>query len=229
MSFFEAAIGILVPPQCVGCRVEGSSLCTACSELLVSFGERCWRCNAISPDCRTCPRCRVPGAPSYAWIHTNYEGIVRDLMRRYKFSHQRAAARPISKLMVSTFHKFGNEQTYGKDYLVVPVPTATSRMRQRGFGHSELLAKTIASQLSLRYYPALRRLGQSRQVGARRDERLKQLDDSFSVKSAHLVSGRNILLIDDVITTGGTIMAATKKLRAAGAKKVDALLLAKKL
>jgi ComF family protein len=115
------------------------------------------------------------------------------------------------------------------DYSIVPVPTATGRVRQRGFGHSELLAKQISYRLKLPYRPLLRRLGQSRQLGATREIRLKQLDGRFAVRSVDSVRNKNVLLVDDVLTTGGTLIAATKALRAAGAGRVDALLFAKRL
>jgi predicted amidophosphoribosyltransferase len=75
----------------------------------------------------------------------------------------------------------------------------------------------------------LRRLDQTRQLGAKREERLAQLTGSFAVKNHRRVSGRIILLVDDVLTTGGTLIAASKTLKAAGAKQVDALIFAKKL
>jgi ComF family protein len=115
------------------------------------------------------------------------------------------------------------------NYLVVPIPTATKRARERGFGHAELLAKRAAAKLKLEYRPVLRRLGQSRQLGASREARLKQLNSSFAAKNPRIVAGRKILLVDDVVTTGGTLIAATQALRAAGAAQVDALLFAKRL
>jgi len=115
------------------------------------------------------------------------------------------------------------------EYLIVPVPTATRRARERGFAHSELLAKTIAADLKIEYWPGLRRLGQTRQLGAKREDRLIQLSNSFAAKNSRRVAGRKILLIDDVLTTGGTLIAASKCLRAAGAKQVDALVFAKRL
>lgn len=115
------------------------------------------------------------------------------------------------------------------DYLIVPVPTATARVRERGFAHSELLAKIIAAELKTEYLQTLCRLDQTRQLGARREDRLIQLSNSFAVRHPRRVLNRKILLIDDVLTTGGTLIAASKTLKAAGAKQVDALIFAKRL
>ncbi len=224
MSVLEALVGVIAPPDCLSCGVEGSALCQNCStQFIKPFGERCWRCNRLSPRSRTCDSCRYAGGPGKVWISTIYEEIPQALIRKYKFGHMRAAAQPIAGLMTQSLR----ETMSG--YMVVPVPTATSRARQRGFGHSELLAKTIAHQLRLPYQPLLRRLGQSRQLGSARDERLRQLEGKFALKSTRTVAGQKILLIDDVLTTGGTLIAATKTLRAAGASRVDALLFAKRL
>ncbi|HET9721612.1 MAG TPA: ComF family protein [Candidatus Saccharimonadales bacterium] len=228
MSVLEAAIGWLAPPQCVGCGQEGHALCINCatSEFL-AFGERCWRCDKLSPLGKTCASCRRLGPPNFVWITTNYDGLVPRLIHQYKFAHQRAAARPIAKLMVETFKSFNS--TSPPQYIVVPVPTATNRMRERGFGHTELLAKTIARSLRFEFSSSLARLGQSRQLGSKRPQRLNQLKASFLVKNPEKVRGRHILLIDDVTTTGGTVLAAAEALRQAGAQRIDALLLAKKL
>ncbi len=115
------------------------------------------------------------------------------------------------------------------NYLVVPVPTATSRVRQRGFDHSILLAKHLARQLNLNYSQTLGRLGQASQVGTGRADRLKQPAGQYFVRTPWQVRGQSILLIDDVITTGGTLLSATQELRRAGAIHVDALIFAKRL
>lgn len=231
MSLLEVAVGWLAPPQCVGCGLEGSAICTVCAASRISpFGERCWRCNALSQACRTCPKCRLPGSPSFVWINTNYEALARELVSLYKFGHQRAAAEPIAQLMVDNFWFFNSPQEVSsKNYMVIPIPTATSRIRERGFGHSELLSRKIALKMRLEQANGLRRLGQTRQLGSKRGDRLVQLASSFAVKNPRQIKSRNILLVDDVLTTGGTLMAATKVLRAAGAAQVNALLFAKRL
>jgi ComF family protein len=227
MSILETSIGLLAPPQCINCGEEGCALCAQCAEQKVQpFGERCWRCNKLSPNSKTCASCTHTGAPAHVWIVSDHDGLTRDLLSLYKFGHQRAAAEPIAKLMADTFLR-SNDLT--ANYITVPIPTATSRIRERGFGHTELLAKKVSHQLKAEYANCLRRLDQTRQLGSVREVRLKQLSSSFAIKSPGRIRGQNILLIDDVVTTGGTICAATKTLRAAGATRIDALLFAKRL
>jgi len=227
MSLTEGLIGILAPPECLVCGQEGEVLCKDCAvSEIKSFGERCWRCDSLSPGSRTCIKCRAVGPLGSVWISTNYEAVAQQLVRKYKFGHFRAAVGPLSQLMLETL---AGPTTPMADFLIIPVPTATSRIRARGFGHSELLAKTIAQKMRMEYSNGLRRLGQSRQLGATRQDRLTQLVDSFAVKNPRQIAGRRILLIDDVLTTGGTLISAAKALKRVGAKQVDALVFAKRL
>lgn len=227
MSLLEAAIGLLSPPECVGCGLEGSALCDHCqSSNILPFGLRCWRCNSLSNQSRTCPSCRKVGSPSHVWITTTYEGLARDLVRKYKFGHLRAGALPLAEMMGQTC--LGANLNIN-NHLVVAVPTATSRVRTRGFDHSLLLAKQISRRLGLKSAAALGRLGQDSQIGTGRDQRLKQSAGQYFVRSPWQVRGQSILLIDDVITTGGTMLSAAYELRQAGAIRVDALIFAKRL
>ncbi|MBX4188666.1 hypothetical protein KW792_01045 [Candidatus Saccharibacteria bacterium] len=210
----------------MSCGAEGTALCDNCYKQLDDFGQRCWRCHHLIPGSRTCGACRHTGSPAHVYIRTNHEGLARDLLSAYKFGQQRAASTSIAGLMLEALPALDVSRP---DYLIVPVPTATSRVRERGFDHTALLAKEIAYRLKMPYSSALRRTGHSRQLGARREERLTQLAGSISVKNYRLVNGCKILLIDDVVTTGGTIIAVTQALRRAGAASVDALLFAKRL
>ena len=164
------------------------------------------------------------------WINTDYEKIAKRLVSEYKFRHNRAAVQPIVELMTESFVSFNqDEQIAKKNYLIVPIPTASSRIRQRSFDHADLLAKNIAHKLKHEYRRALLRKGQLRQTGSKRAQRLEQISGSFYVKPYASIKSRNILLIDDVVTTGATISEAAKILRRAGARSVDALIFAKRL
>lgn len=231
MCILDSMIGWLAPPICICCGQEGQTLCGICKETeLLPFGAKCWHCGAASVDAAACERARRVGSPKFIWIATDYESTAKELVRTYKFGQQRSVCVPIADAMLQTLLDFNSDEDIAKkDWIIVPVPTATSRVRQRGFDHTSLLAREIAINLKAEVRKPLGRLGQSRQLGAKRNDRLTQLGDKFYVKNPAAVHGRNILLIDDVITTGATIIEAAKTIRLTGAKSVSALVFAKRL
>ena len=161
---------------------------------------------------------------------TDYEGLAAELVKAYKFGHTRSVGLELANLMLETLELFCTQEELARlNYLIVPVPTATSRVRERSFDHAALLAANLAKRLNLPSTSAVRRLDQHRQVGAKRAERLKQGADSYRIFRPERIKGRNILVIDDVITTGATLKTVTQVLRKAGAKRVDALVFAKSI
>lgn len=231
MSLAEALIGILAPPTCVGCGTEGRGLCLACRETdILPYGEKCFSCGQLSPRARTCDRCRRSGGPRHVWVSTDYNGLARELIAVYKFQHQRAIVSTLAEVMADNLLAFNSDdELAASNYVITFVPTATSRIRQRGFDHAKLLALELSRRLRLDRATALVRVGQQQQVGARRTVRQRQAEAAYEIGNATAIRGRNVLLIDDVVTTGATLAAAAKQLRRSGAKRVDALVFAKRL
>jgi ComF family protein len=149
--------------------------------------------------------------------------MAKALIQRFKFHYAQGAAQPIARLMADTLPFFT------RNTVIVHVPTATVRRRQRGFDHAELLAHQLARSLYLPRVTLLARLGQSRQVGAKRQQRQQQLSESFYPQKPYLIKGAHILLVDDITTTGATLEAAAKVLKQAGAKRIDAVVFAQKV
>jgi predicted amidophosphoribosyltransferase len=108
---------------------------------------------------------------------------------------------------------------------IVPVPPALPRLRHRGFDPAGELATALAARLEAPLALCLERRGRSRQVGRRRAERIGHPPRI----SACGVAPRSALLVDDVLTTGATLTACAKALRAAGSSRVVAVTFARRL
>ena len=216
---FDTIIGLLAPHMCLGCGVEGTVWCGSCQVLAPPVAERCYKCHAISSGGRTCATCRR-NSPLYAvQAATRYEGHLKQLVWKLKFERAYAAAPLLANVLAA-------RSALPAGSILAPVPTSTKRVRQRGYDQSVLLARAVARITKHRYSSVLIRLGQQQQHTASREQRLAQLHDAFTVTRPDVVNGSHIVLIDDVITTGATLESAARALKAAGAKRVSAVVFA---
>jgi len=178
----------------------------------------CFLCNSLSEDFKTCANCRPKTPLKRVWVASRYEAYIKQLIREFKFERKRVAHVPLGYII--------SQIITARDYdLVSSVPCASSRFRRRGYNQSQLLAKTVANNLQITYRDTLFRYGQAEQVGRTRSQRLLQPADIFRLASP--VDGKKILLIDDVTTTGATLNNCAKVLKQAGAKRIEAAVIAK--
>jgi predicted amidophosphoribosyltransferase len=219
-------IALVVPPRCAACLAPGRRaadvLCGACRRALAWLpARRCDRCALPLARCHS-GRCPARAAPfCAAWAAVAYEGVARDALHALKF----AAARPLANVMAA--HIAAGAPPALLTGSVVAVPPHPGRRRARGFDPAELLARALASRTGLPLEHALRRTGgAARQVGAPRHVR------RAPGRLAITASGRapaEVLLVDDVHTTGATLAASAGALLAAGAERVAAVTWARAL
>ena len=126
MSILEKIISVIAPPVCVGFEMEGSALCNSCQKQhQLPYIERCFWCSAVSGSCRTCLKCRAKSQVYAGYAAINYDSDIKELVKIYKFGHQRAAARPLAQLVGYNSRQFIASLPEG--VLVVPVPSGLRR------------------------------------------------------------------------------------------------------
>jgi ComF family protein len=217
MKLFDAMLARIAPYECLGCGGEGSLLCGDCFPKLGSpVPSRCFRCQRATEDFQVCPSCRPSAGLSRVRAGYVYRGYAKALVKEFKFGGKRGAAKEIAALMARLVPQ--------REAVLVPVPTATQRARSRGYDHAKLLASALADATTLPWAPLLARTSQHRQLGAGRNERLRSMAGAF--RAIRSLEGAHIVLVDDVVTTGATLAEAAKTLRAAGARRVDAVVFA---
>ena len=221
LRLWERALDLIFPPRCVGCGRFGAFLCDACLAVTpVAAPPRCDRCWVAMDAPGTCHRCRR-GHPALAGARAAfvYGGPAREAIHALKFNGVSAIAPLMAREMARVLAGWAPPVS-----VVVPVPLAGSRRRLRGYNQSELLAKEVARQagLPLRSQAVARRrstLPQAR-LG---DEEARRRNVQGAFVPGRAPPGAAVLLVDDVMTTGATVQACARALRAAGSGPVYAL------
>lgn len=219
MSLLDHLTSLFAPHECLGCGQEGPLLCAACSRRLRVIPDRCFRCRQPTPEAKTCDACRRTTKLYRVRAATTYGDVAKKLVWQLKFQGAQSVARLLAKNMATGF-------SVSDTAIIAHIPTATSRVRSRGYDQAGLIARAFAREAGLPHLALLARVGQQHQVGAHRRQRLTQLAGAFRVTQPNLVRGRHIIIVDDVLTTGATLSAAAQVLEAAGAKRVEAAVFA---
>jgi ComF family protein len=207
MEIAAAAALVLVPPLCAACgrscRPE-AVVCTRCGRRLA----------AAEPFLGS-----GPAGLDRAWSSAPYEDVARNLVAALKFRR----LRPVAELMAERIEWLAPAQMLSG--AIVPVPPAPVRLRRRGFDPAGELAAALAERLDAPLQRCLERRGSGSQVGRRRAERVGHPPQ---IQSRGAVP-RSVLLVDDVLTTGATLTACARALRAAGSSRVVAVTFARRL
>jgi len=217
-----------LPSQCAVCRAWPSRpVCDGCVTRFAPPALRCLRCALPVPaGVAQCGECVLHPPPfdacltacAYAWPWP-------ELIAQFKFRGEAGWAAPFSTLLRSAPWV---EPALERAELVLPIPLATARLRERGFNQAHELARRLAPRktdatllLRTRETPA--------QSGLARAQRLRNLRGAFTLEPlrAAAVRGRRIVLVDDVMTSGASLFAASEVLRTAGASHITAIVLAR--
>ena len=178
--------------------------------------------------CLLCQRADPPFERAVAY--GSYDGELRDLIHLLKFQQVRPAAAVLGRMLAETIAKLEQAMPVGTLFsstiTVIPVPLYTRKQSQRGFNQAEMIARDALKQLSrpkrfdLCTGVLLRRRETGSQIGLTRHQRRENMRGAFAVSDPTRILNRDILLIDDVYTTGTTASECARVLRRAGAARV---------
>ena len=179
----------------------------------------CFWCNKLTNRGKTCPTCVRKTSLTGAIIPYRFTGHMKDIMYGLKYNGNQNLAKLLANKMSLHFEITQFD-------CVSFVPSTGKSQRKRGYNQAKLLAREVARQTGLPLQSTLLRLSHTDQIGLNRAQRLASVQDNFMV--CRKVANTNILLVDDVITTGATINECARALKLAGAKSVWGLAVAKK-
>lgn len=210
-------------PVCLPCLAEihaiTGGVCSICGERL--FSPRAP--NPAEMRCDLCHRLAPPFVKAAAY--GSYDGGLRELIHLLKYEQVRPAAAVLGRMLAEAVSGLDSAWTQNP-VVVVPVPLHARKSRQRGFNQSELIAQHALKlragngRLVLRSKILERRRETQSQIGLTRHQRRENLRGSFAVARPEEIAGREVLLVDDVFTTGTTVSECARVLRRAGASKV---------
>ena len=212
-------------PVCAAClcalRPLSGLFCTVCGEALLSPAFA----GLNDAECGLCQRSHPPFEKAVAY--GSYDAGLRDLIHLLKFQQVRPAAEVLGRMLGEAVIRMESVLPGGL-LTVIPVPLHRKKLAQRGFNQAELIARAALKHVNApgRYKVLPGILQRTRetgsQIGLTRHRRRENLRGAFSIsaRDAGQVAGREILLVDDVFTTGTTASECARVLRKAGARRV---------
>lgn len=207
------------------------------TKLIYPTDKICYFCRELSNKIEDylCPECRlrIEIINSYRHIKSDYlkgvyssllyTSITKDLLHRFKFEEGSYLFRPLAQIMSNTIT---NRDIKGID-LIIPVPLHRRREAIRGYNQSYLLAKEIGriTELEVKNKILIKSTGTRSQSRLNFNDRLINLNGVFNIRNRQEIKNKNILLIDDIVTTGATLIECSKILHEAGARSITGLTL----
>lgn len=230
----RAVLDLVLPPLCLGCQtriMDHDALCPTCwRQIAFIRPPLCDKLGiplAIDTGGVMLSAAAIADPPDYdrARAVACFDGLMRVLIHGFKFHDNHNARRLFGQWMA-----VAGQDLLAEADLLVPVPLARWRLLSRRFNQAQIVAAEVGrrAEKPVNPFALVRSRSRRHQVGLTRAQRLRNVAGVFRVPLNELpnISGKAILLIDDVVTTGATASAAARALKRAGARRVDVLALA---
>lgn len=230
----KTILELLFPKSCVGCKKYGTFLCLECTQQITQSPLVCPFCERSSIGGVTHPICQRKYGLNGLWFLGTYEDPLKQAIQKlkYKFITELAETLVNTTLVYWATHQpfiFDQiKKSQGQNWIITSVPLHKKRQNWRGFNQSALLAKLFVEKLGLNYQELLIRIRNTKpQMKLKGPDRKTNIKNAFSLNTKDIIRNTNVILIDDVWTTGSTLRECCYVLKRSGAKTVWALTLAR--
>ena len=220
-------LDFIFPKRCVGCGNVGKYFCADCWGK-IEFVQKpvCPICQRQAMEGRVHPGCKTKQGLDGLAVGARYKGAVRAAIAKVKYKFARDLEKVLADILCENLWRFD----LPREFVLVPIPLHKRRQNWRGFNQSEVLVRNLAKKYKVKFADTLIRVFETKsQVGLKKDERAQNVLGIFRVKSQQGLSlflGKNVVLVDDVFTSGATAQEACKVLKRAGAGEVWAMTVA---
>jgi competence protein ComFC len=235
-GFLQGIKQLVFPDNCFLCRTYLNSqhqkqLCAACfNSILLNSPPFCLKCSrhlTIYNDQGLCVHClKTKYSFDAAWSACIYGGTLPDLVHAFKYQGKTSLRKTLSQLIISYIENY--HIPLENFDVILPVPLHSTRYRERGFNQAELLSRIIARQYHLLHRTDVltRYKFTVSQTQYEAKQRWTNVNDAFRINHHSNIADKNILIVDDLLTTAATADAASYTLKQAGAAYVGVLTLA---
>lgn len=222
-------IDLIFPKYCVNCKKYGNFLCPNCfSRLSFDTKNICLVCGNPSFNGLTHPRCVGKYTISGTFTGVVYNGVAKKLLYQFKYKPYLSSLGDfLTELLYESLiqnEEFDRSLKHvGKEVIFVPIPLSQAKLRSRGYNQSEILAKKLGDKLGFQVHNLLIRVKETKsQFKLTKKERKENIADAFGLQKEanNLITNKNLILIDDVLTTGSTLTEAAKILKKGSANNV---------
>ena len=210
MNLINSALDFLFPPTCGICEKMGEGyICKNCYKEIEKYLYN-----------------NIEKRQENIFYLLQYKDIIRGKMIEYKFNDKPY----LHHMFCEIFIKNKNACEFFKDYdIIIPVPIHKKKKRARGYNQTELIAKKLSKYFNTKIDTniLIKQKNTPMQSSLGKKDRIKNVQDVYKVLNGEKIIGKNVLILDDIYTTGATVKECRKMLQLAGARKIGIIIIAK--